>query len=211
MSSRFLVLASLLFVVGCGSGSIRPTDDTGAVAPAPSPAPSAPVVDPDPAPAPSPSPEAPTSDEDEPEPTPAPAADTVAYGNLAPGTDVEIRRIGRWVSSNIKGARRLVIRDPATWAQFWSELGAGVRPEVDFRHDLVIAVASGERSSGGHDIEVRQVTRADGQLRIAVMETSPSTGCVTTAAMTQPVDVVMVPAAGVTGWSFIDSRAVGPC
>jgi hypothetical protein len=33
----------------------------------------------------------------------------------------------------------------------------------------------------------------------------------TTQALTQPVDVVMVPAAGVSGWSFIDSRAVGAC
>jgi hypothetical protein len=124
---------------------------------------------------------------------------------------VEIRRIGRWVSSGIRGARRLVIRDPATWAHFWSELGAGVRPDVDFRNDLVIAVAAGERPSGGHDIEVRQVGRAGGQLRIEVLETYPSTGCMTTAALTQPVDVVMVPAAGVTGWSFIDRRAVGTC
>jgi hypothetical protein len=206
MTTRILVLAAAAALAGCGSGNVRPTDDTGAVAPAPAPANPAPVADPDPAPAPAPSPEAPTSGAE-----PEPGADTAATGTLEPGTDVEIRRIGRWVSSGIKGSRRLVIRDPATWAQFWSELGAGVRPEVDFRHDLVIAVASGERSTGGHDIEVRQVTKAGGQLRISIMETSPSTGCVTTAAQTQPVDVVMVPAAGVTGWSFIDSKAVGAC
>ena len=208
MTTRILTLAVAAALAGCGSGSIRPADDTGAVAPAPSPAPSAPVIDTDPAPSPSPSPEAPTSDPDR---EPGAEPDTSTAGALEPGTDVEIRRIGRWVSSGIRGARRLVIRDPATWTQFWSELGAGVRPEVNFSHDIVIAVAAGERSSGGHDIEVRQVTRAGGQLRIAVMETYPSSGCTTTMALTQPVDVVMVPAAGVTGWSFIDSRAVGSC
>src|SRR5687768_16334443 len=199
MSPRLVLLASLL-IAGCGSGSIRPSDDTGAIAPAPSPARAAPVVDPDPAPLPSPSPEAPTSDAG---PGPAP--------QVEPGTVLEIRRIGRWVGSGIRGARRLVIRDAATWTQFWSELGAGVRPEVDFSTDLVIAVASGERSSGGHDIEVRQVARTGGQLRIAVVETSPGEGCVITAALTQPVDVVVVPASGVTGWSFIDTRAARPC
>jgi hypothetical protein len=122
-----------------------------------------------------------------------------------------MRRIGRWVSSGIKGARRLVILDPATWTQFWSELGAGVRPEVDFGNDLVIAVALGQRPTGGHDIEVRKVTRAGNELRIEVLETYPSEGCVTTTAQTQPVDVVMVAATGVTKWSFIDSRAVGTC
>ena len=115
------------------------------------------------------------------------------------------------MTSGITGSRRLVIRDQATWAHFWAEMGAGVRPEVNFASDLVIAVAAGERNTGGHDIEVRNVSQAGGELRIAVLETTPSSGCVTTQATTQPVDVVMVSAAGVTGWSFIDSQAVGPC
>jgi len=105
----------------------------------------------------------------------------------------------------------LVIRDAATWSQFWSELGAGVRPQVDFSRDLVIAVASGERSSGGHDIEVQKVTRTGGELRIEVLRTAPGKDCMATAALTQPVDVIMVPAAGVTGWSFIDRAATRDC
>jgi hypothetical protein len=204
MIARVLSVAVLAAgLAGCGSGTIRPSDDTGAVAPAPSPAPSAPVVDTDPAPTPAPAPEAPGL-------APAPRPDTVADARAA-GSPVEIQRIGRWVSSGIKGARRLVIRDAATWAQFWSELGAGVRPEVDFSRDLVVAVASGERTSGGHDIAVEEVTRSGGDLRITVVETAPGAECVTTAALTQPVDVVKLAAAGVTGWSFIDRRATGTC
>ncbi len=191
----------LVLLTACGSGTIRPTDDTGAVAPAPSPAPSAPVVDQDPAPTPSPSTAAPTDPSD---------AQPDTTSGQADGA-VEIRRIGRWISSGIRGSRRLVIRDPNTWAQFWSELGAGVRPKVDFSRDLAIAVASGQRSSGGHDIEVQTVTRSGGQLRIEVLETAPGASCVTTAALSQPVDVVVVPAAGVTGWSFIDQSATREC
>jgi hypothetical protein len=82
---------------------------------------------------------------------------------------------------------------------------------VDFGRDLVIAVASGERSSGGHDIEVQRVTRSGGELRIEVLRTSPAANCVATTALTQPVDVVLVPAAGVTGWSFIDRTATTAC
>jgi hypothetical protein len=200
MTTRMLICALVGGLLGCGSGTIRPTDDTGDLAPAPSPAPSTPVVDPDPAPAPSPSPDAPTAAD------PSPLADTAVAGS-----DIEIRRIGRWVSSGIKGARRLVIRDPATWSQFWSELGAGVRPEVDFSRDLVIAVAAGERPTGGHDLEVRRVSKSGSELRITVVETSPGPGCMTTTALTQPVDVVLVPAAGVTGWSFSDSTATSAC
>lgn len=191
----------MVILAACGSGTIRPSDDTGAVAPAPSPAPSPPVVDQDPAPAPSFTPEAPAD-------VPAPAPDTASP---QAASDLEIRRIGRWISSGITGERRLVIRDSVTWSRFWSELGAGVQPKVDFGRDLVIAVASGERTSGGHDLAVQRVARSGGELRIEVLETSPAPNCVTTAALTQPVDVVMVPAAGVTGWSFVDRTTVRAC
>jgi hypothetical protein len=194
VSTRIFSLALLAVLSACGGGTIRPSDDPEAIAPAPSPAPSTPIVDPDPAPRPSESPPA----------SPRAAPDTTP-------SEVEIRRIGRWIGSGIKGARQLVIRDAATWAQFWSELGAGVRPQVDFGRDLVIAVASGERSSGGHDIEVQKVTRTGGELRIEVLRTAPGKDCMATTALTQPVDVVMVPAAGVTGWSFIDRAATRAC
>ena len=65
--------------------------------------------------------------------------------------------------------------------------------------------------TGGHDIVVQKVTRSGGDLRIEVLETKPGPGCMTTSALTQPVDVVLAPAAGVTGWSFIDQTAAGTC
>jgi hypothetical protein len=200
--TRAFSLATLAVLAACGGSTVRPADDPDAIAPAPSPAPSPPVVDPDPAPAPTPTPPAQPPDN-------PPSAPDTASGQAT--SDLEIRRIGRWISSGIKGARQLVIRDPATWSQFWSELGAGIRPQVDFSRDLVIAVASGERSSGGHDIEVQRVTRSGGDLRIEVLRTSPGAKCLATAALTQPVDVVLVPAAGVTGWSFIDRSATTDC
>ena len=197
MTLRAFTLTTLALLAACGGGTIRPADDPEAIAPAPSPAPSPPVVDPEPARTPAP-----------PVQPRANAPDTTS--RQAP-SEVEIRRIGRWISSGVRGSRRLVIRDPATWSRFWAELGAGVRPKVDFGRDLVIAVASGERSSGGHDIVVQRVVRSGGELRIVVLETSPGTDCVTTSALSQPVDVVVVPAAGATGWSFIDRAAIRAC
>ncbi|MBA3318166.1 MAG: protease complex subunit PrcB family protein [Gemmatimonadales bacterium] len=202
MPSRAFFFALLALITACGSGTLRPTDETGGVAPAPSPAPSPPVVDPDPAPPPSITPAAPG------DPPSGADADTSSQRAAA---EVEIRRIGRWVSSGIKGSRRLVIRDQNTWSHFWSELGAGVQPTVDFGRDLVIAVASGERSSGGHDIAVQRVSRSGGELRIEVLETSPGAGCMSTTAMTQPVDVVVAAGAGVSGWSFIDQSVTRDC
>jgi len=82
---------------------------------------------------------------------------------------------------------------------------------VDFTHDLVIAVASGQQSTGGHSIAVGRVTRVGPGLAVEVTETEPPKGCMTTQAMTQPVDVVVVAAADVKTWSFSDRKVTGGC
>jgi hypothetical protein len=131
------------------------------------------------------------------------------YGNAAAG--VQVRRIGQWTHTGINERRRLVIRDANGWAAFWSELGVGDRPAVDFTRDIVVAVAAGQQSSGGHEISVTQVTNANGELRIEVLETSPGPNCMTTTALTQPVDVVVVPAVGAKSWSFVEQKEVRGC
>jgi hypothetical protein len=133
------------------------------------------------------------------------------YAPLAQGTELEVRRIGEWTNTGISESRRLVIRDANAWAGFWAELGVGERPAVDFTKDLVLAVAAGQRSTGGYEIEIERVTQTGGALAVEVQETSPGPNCVTTSALTQPVDVVLVPAAGVQSWSFTERKEVQGC
>ena len=137
-----------------------------------------------------------------------PARGYVPYENSA---TVEIRRIGQWTHTGISEARRLVIRDANAWAQFWSELGVGDRPAIDFSRDLVIAVAAGQRPSGGHEIAVSKVSRANGELRVEVVETTPGPNCMTTSALTQPVDVVVVQGVSAKSWSFVQRQEVRGC
>jgi hypothetical protein len=124
---------------------------------------------------------------------------------------VQIRRIGQWTHTGINERRRLVIRDANTWAAFWSELGVGDRPAVDFTRDLVVAVAAGQQSSGGYEVAVDQVSQKDGELIIEVVETSPGPNCMTTSALTQPVDVVVMPRVDARGWSFVERKEVRGC
>lgn len=132
----------------------------------------------------------------------------VPYGNSG---SMEIRRIGQWTNTGINEARRLVIRDANAWAEFWSQLGVGDRPGVDFSRDLVIAVAAGQRPSGGHEITISQVTQADGELRVEVVEITPGPNCSTTSALTQPVDVVVLQAVNPKSWSFVQRKEVRGC
>lgn len=189
MTPRLLVPLVLCLLAACGAGStIRPAGE-----PAPSGGTPRPV-EPTPTPAPEPS-SAPTN------PSPAPAA-----GNL------EIRRIGQWANTGIAESRRLVIRDNQAWSAFWTELGVGDRPEVDFNRNVVVAVAMGQRSSGGYDIAVQGVSGVAGELTVDVVETSPAPTCATTMALTQPVDVVVVVGgAGSRSWNFRERKETRGC
>lgn len=131
-----------------------------------------------------------------------------AYGD---GAGLELRRIGQWTRTGIGEARRLVIRDANAWANFWSELGVGDRPAVDFTRDMVVAVAAGQRPTGGYEIAVDRVRQANGELTVEVVETAPGPNCVTTASLTQPVDVVVIPALTARSWSFVERKEVRGC
>jgi hypothetical protein len=204
MKSRLVYLISAAVLTACGGTTMRvaedDTSDSGPVALAPEP-----DVAPD-----SLTPAAPSTDSL----TPSTITDTttqqgyVTYGNEP---EAQIRRIGQWTHTGINERRRLVIRDANGWAAFWSELGSGDRPAVDFTRDLVIAVAAGQQSSGGYEIAVDQVSDRNGELVIEVVETSPGPNCMTTSVLTQPVDVVVVPRVNARSWSFVERKEVRGC
>jgi hypothetical protein len=190
MTPRPLVLLALSLVAACGSGTMRPADEPG---PSPEPAPSVPV-EPTPAPQPQPTPE---------EASPAPAP---------PSGNIEVRHLGQWSNTGIAESRRLVIRDNDAWASFWSQLGVGGRPEVDFKRNIVVAVAMGQRSSGGYDIAIQQVSEVAGELTVDVVETSPAPTCATTMALSQPADVVVVVGgAGARSLNFREKKETRGC
>ena len=151
----------------------------------------------------------------EPRPTEAavqqPAPSEQGYAPYGNSTAVDIRRIGQWTRTGIGEARRLVIRDANLWAEFWSELAVGARPAVDFSKDLVVAVAAGQQPGGGHEIAIDRVNQTNGELTIEVVETTPGPNCMTTASLSQPVDVVVVPGVSARSWSFVERKDVRGC
>jgi hypothetical protein len=207
MISRCGYLTLLAGLAACAGGTtmrVAEDDDTDAEPVALAPVPEA---APDSVPAPAPQPPAPATSAIQGQDS-ASAQGYAPYGNSAA---LEVRRVGQWTRTGVAEARRLVIRDANTWAEFWSELGVGERPEVDFTRDLVVAVAAGQRPTGGHEIAVDKVTHNDGVLTISVLETSPGPNCMTTASLTQPVDVVVVPGVNTRSWNFVEQRDVRGC
>jgi protease stability complex PrcB-like protein len=205
---RCAFLIPLAALAACGGGTIRVADDSSSTDAAPVSLAPTPDSEPD------------TSAVAVPAPAPEPARDSMAaaaaprvqgYAPYGGGIALEIRRIGQWSRTGIGESRRLVIRDANSWAEFWSELGTGDRPDVDFAQAVVVAVAAGQRPSGGYEIAVDHVTQADGELTVQVVETTPGPNCMSTSSPTQPVDVVVVPVVAPRSWSFVERKEVRGC
>jgi PrcB C-terminal len=214
MIPRLFALLVPAALVGCASGStIRATDgdDTGgsgpvSLAPAPSEEPQT-----EPATTPESNPERTVPSAPATQPQTTEAQPPQGYAPYASTRTIEIRRLGQWTRTGIGESRRLVIRDANAWSQFWSELGVGERPNVDFTRDVVVAVAAGQRSTGGFEIAVDRITQSDGELSVEVVERTPGPNCITTASLTQPVDVVVVPLADARSWSFMERKEIRAC
>ena len=204
------LLLPTLLLAACGSGRLVPAE--GEPTPAESPEPTA-------SPEPTPSPEPSAAPAPAPAPRSAAAPDSAAgqpgvtaYAPYGSGTAIQVRRIGQYSQSGLTASERIVIRDDTSYASFWSSLGVGgERPVVDFSRDVVIAVAGGQRSTGGYSIAVDRVDRSGTGVAIDVVETTPGKGCMMTQALTQPVDVVVVAAADARTWGFRERRVEQAC
>ncbi len=99
--------------------------------------------------------------------------------------------------SGIQDRHRLVIEEPEEWADFWAQLNANISPApdppfIDFDSHVVLAATMGLQPTGGYVIRIEEVSRTGEDLRVAVVETSPGAGCITTQAFTAPATAVTV-------------------
>ena len=127
-----------------------------------------------------------------------------ALWDLSAGEPLPIGRFrsesaGYTAYSGIDDSIRVVIADATRWRLYWHRVHARVQPvpplpTVDFARDMVILAAMGTRRSGGYGIRVDSAYDAGEFVEVVVWRSAPGAGCLVTAALTQPVDVVYIPA-----------------
>lgn len=89
------------------------------------------------------------------------------------------------------------ITDNKEWQKIWKKTYSNVSPEpilpeIDFEKDMILAVFAGEFSSGGHSIEIGSIQEYERDVQVSIKLESPSISCSTTAALTQPFDIVKI-------------------
>jgi len=92
--------------------------------------------------------------------------------------------------------QRLVVRDPAAWAEIWAAIWKRQSPlpelpQVDFAREMLVVVALGERPTGGYDILVDSAVATPDRLEIWIR--AIASRCGVTQALTQPVDIARLP------------------
>lgn len=92
---------------------------------------------------------------------------------------------------------RVVIRDEATWREYWRTINAVVAdappaPVVDFRRQIVIGVGLGSRPTGGFGVDIVSVRAEGDRVLVRVSAFEPEPGQLVTQAFTQPYALVVV-------------------
>lgn len=102
-------------------------------------------------------------------------------------------------ATGIYEPRNFVVRSQAEWEGIWRRITAshGDRPpppEVDFQREMLLVSAMGPQPSGGFRARIERVLDGGAELEAQVVHTSPGPRCGAIAAITHPIDIVVVAA-----------------
>ena len=99
------------------------------------------------------------------------------------GTQSEVTERAEWV-----------VTDPAQWQEVWrkthTEIPPSPAPTIDFSRSMVIGAALGERTSGGYEVRMTEITDTGRELLVHVHESTPPPGAMTIMVLTQPYHLV---------------------
>jgi PrcB C-terminal len=100
-------------------------------------------------------------------------------------------------SSGVTERSQRVVRTQAEWERLWAQVHAvqvppPAAPKIDWSREMVLAVFMGERNSGGYRVAIRGVKPGEKEIVVEVEEAGPPPGAITTEALTQPYQLVVV-------------------
>ena len=101
------------------------------------------------------------------------------------------------VFSGFSDSARVAVRTQSQWNEIWARIAGNATPapeapEIDFATEMVIVAAMGTRPSGGYAIRIDRVVRRGNTMWAEVTSSAPGSGCMNAAALTTPVDLVVV-------------------
>ena len=136
-----------------------------------------------------------------------------------PGTRLDVHRFRTdgasfTYFSGMRQSQRLVVRDQGTWLATWTSISNSIpsqpAPAVDFSTQMVVVAALGERNHGGYTIRVDSAVTTNEGITVWVGTITAGAHCGTVAALTQPVDIALLPRVD-GAVRFVDVPSVVDC
>ena len=126
-----------------------------------------------------------------------PACAASAASGAMTVTQLKFETIAKNTRSGVREPWQIVIRSPEEWKALWNkhvapDPNSPPVPAVNFTNNIVAAVFSGEKPTGGYTVEITAAEKSDGALLIYYRETSPRPGGIVTQALTQPFHIVTI-------------------
>jgi len=114
------------------------------------------------------------------------------------GMAVPFSTLAKGFVSGMHEPAQIVIRSQDEWVAVWgrhtrAHAQPPSAPPVDFSREMVVGIFMGQRGTGGYEIEITRVERADSQLRVYYRSKDPEPGAMVTQMLTQPYHVIKLP------------------
>lgn len=104
-------------------------------------------------------------------------------------------------AAGVSERKNIAVRSDAAFADLWNKVhgqDGEVLPSVDFDQYQVIGVFAGVKQSGGYAISVVRVVDTASTRTVTIAVTSPGEGCTVTQALTNPYQLIRLPASNLT-------------
>lgn len=118
-------------------------------------------------------------------------------------------------NSALEDSARFVVRTADEWTVLWNRIVANHGPTppvpaIDFEKEMLLVAAMGTRNTGGYSIQIEAVDKDSSAITASVRSRSPGNNCITTQALTAPVDIVRIPRSDLPV-QFVEEHIVTNC
>jgi hypothetical protein len=101
---------------------------------------------------------------------------TIAAAPLQPGrSSIPFRIIAEGSDSRIEAHHELIIRMPGVWDFVWHKHANSAPPQIDFRHETVIAIFGGSQAPAPRALQIVGVIEEDGSVVVRYREVNVQT------------------------------------
>lgn len=120
---------------------------------------------------------------------------SIALCQAAYACTVLFNSLQKGVYSGISERTMVVVSSKGEWDRLWAEHVSMTSPmteapQIDFSKDMVVGVFSGDKPSGGYEVEIVKIECEEKTMTVFYREIMPSPKDIVSAVMTQPYHLI---------------------